>query len=145
MAIDWKSYRADDRRCSAYIQCPAALDSVERCAYYDRIAERYIEDMVTEIENIKQYRQDLFRRMKAIYSSPHRPKITLRRERRDSVFYYLQEWDIYEDQTIPPQQVSCTKYTGTDRAKAISDYRAAVKAHPGIDCEMNIEKGKWER
>ena len=28
---------------------------------------------------------------------------------------------------------------------AISDFRAYVKSHPGINAEMSIEKGRWER
>lgn len=143
--IDWKGYRATDRRCSAYIQPPATLCTVDRCQYYDQIAARYISEMEKEIEDIKQYREDLFQRMRTIYTATYHLKITLTREKRDSVRYFLQEWKIYDDGEIEPEQISIQTYRGAERAQAIKDYRAALKAHPGVACEMDIAKGKWER
>ena len=143
--IDWKGYRATERRCSAYIQPPASLGTVDRCQYYDQTAARYIADMEKEIEDMKQYRADLFHRMRTIYAAPYHLKITLTREKRDSVRYFLQEWKIYDDGEIQPEQISIQTYSGAERAQAIKDYRAALKAHPGIVCELSIAKGKWER
>ncbi len=145
--IDWKSYRAKDRRCSAYIEDPATLGTVERCTYYDRSAARYIEALQAEIECMQEYRRQLFDRMQKLYSTPERSRVTLTREKRydNKVKYYLQWWAVPVDPAIPPRVVKSTTYAGTERAQAIKDYRAAVKAHPGIDCEMSIAKGRWER
>ena len=145
--IDWASYRVTDRRCSAYIQKPADLDTVDRCQYYDQITARYISDMEQEIERMKEYRAELYQRMRTIYAAPYHLKITLKREKRyqDKVIYYLQYWKEYESGEIPPEQISCDRYPGADRAQALKDYRQALKAHPGVKTELDIQKSAWER
>lgn len=145
--IDWNTYRAADRRVSAYIRNPAELDTVERCAYYDAYAARYIAEMEAEIEEMKQYRAAVYERMRKLYSTPCTLKITLDREKRlnDKVIYHLNIWQVPIDPTIKPQLIENTNYAGTERAAAIKAYQAAVKAHPGVDCELNIAKGLCER
>lgn len=61
------------------------------------------------------------------------------------MFYFLTVEKVFVDGGIDPLLIESTKYTGTERAQAIKDYRAALKAHPGVACEMDIAKGKWER
>lgn len=34
---------------------------------------------------------------------------------------------------------------GGERRKAIADYKAACKSHPGAETVLDIEKGRWER
>jgi outer membrane receptor for ferric coprogen and ferric-rhodotorulic acid len=130
-----------------YLTKPSALDTIERCQRYDREAEQYLAELAGEIENIKEYRKDVFARMQMIYAAPWELKITLRREARycDRKYYYLTVEKVYQAPGIQPEQVSCTKYAGTERSKAIADYRAALKAHPGVACEMDIARSKWER
>lgn len=36
-------------------------------------------------------------------------------------------------------------YSGADRRKAINDFNAHVKAHPGIIAEQDIQKRPWEK
>lgn len=148
--IDWNGYRATDRRVSAYLSNPSELDTVERCAYYDGIAARYIAEMEAEIAEMKQYRAALYERMQKLYSTPYTLKITLDREKRwndagKRVIYHLNIWQVPIDPTMKPQLIENTNYAGTERAAAIKAYKAAVKAHPGVDCELNIEKSRWER
>ena len=59
--------------------------------------------------------------------------------------YHLNIWKVPIDPTMKPQLIENTNYAGTERAAAIKAYKAAVKAHPGVDCELNIAKGRWER
>ena len=145
--IDWNGYRATDRRVSAYIRSPSELDAVERCAYYDGIAARYIAEMEAEIAEMKQYRAALYERMQKLYSTPCTLKITLDREKRwnEKVVYHLNIWQVPIDPSIKPQLMETTRYSGAERAAAIKAYRAAVKAHPGVACELNIAKSRWER
>ena len=148
--IDWSSYRATDRRLSAYIRDPEDIDTVERCAYYDKAAARYIAEMEAEIEEMKQYRAAVYERMRKLYSTPCKLKITLDREKRwydagKKVIYHMNIWEVPIDPTMKPQLIENTNYAGTERAAAIKAYKAAVKAHPGVDCELNIAKGRWER
>ena len=145
--IDWSRYKATDRRVRAFVEDPAKLGTVERCTYYDGIAARYIASLEAEIACMKEYRAQLFDRMQKLYSTPESPRITLTREKRydGKVYYYLQWWAVPVDPAIPPRVTESTTYPGKERAQAISAYKAAVKAHPGIDCELKIEKAKWER
>ena len=146
MAIDWSNYRAEERLQRAFIQNPAELHTVERCQSYDMTAARYIEELKAEIEEMEAYRQELFARMQQIYSTPYTLKITLTRERRESgIFYWLQLWHCYDDPTIEPEAIESTRYAGKERARAIRDYHAALKAHPDVACSMDIAKRKWER
>ena len=82
-----------------------------------------------------------------MYSTPCTLKITLDREKRwnEKVVYHLNIWQVPIDPTIKPQLMETTRYAGTERAAAIKAYRAAVKAHPGVACELNIAKSRWER
>lgn len=145
--IDWTRYGAKDRRCSAYLENPDALDTVERCTYYDGTAARYLESLRAEIAEIEDYRRQVFARMQKLYSTPERPRITLEREKRynNKVQYYLKRWAVPVDPSIPPRVIESTTYPGTERAQAIKDYKAACKAQPGVDCAMDIQKGPWER
>ena len=145
--IDWNRWNAGERKCFAYIVNPAELDTLSRCESYDQTAASYIEEMTAEIEEMKAYRQAVFHRMQTLYSIPYRLKITLTREKRyrGNVHYYLRHWKEYIGSDIPLEETSCTEYPGTDRAQAIKDYRLALKDHPGVACEMDIAKGKFER
>lgn len=145
--IDWNAWKAGERRCCAYIENPAKLDTVARCALYDQTAARYIAEMTAELEEMKAYRQALFGRMQTLYSTPRRLKITLKREKRyqGNVYYFLCYWQEYIEADIPPELVSSTKYPGTERAQAIKDYHQALRTHPGVSCEMDIAKSPYER
>lgn len=145
--IDWKGYRATERHCSAYIQPPAALETVARCQQYDQDAARYIAELQAEITEMQEYRAELFARMQRLYSAPYELKITLKREvrYREKKFYFLCVWKVYHEDDITPEIIESTKYAGTERAQALKDYHAALKAHPGVACEMDIAKGKWEK
>ena len=45
----------------------------------------------------------------------------------------------------PAQLAAMLGETEEDVAAAIKAYQAAVKAHPGVACELNIAKSRWER
>lgn len=138
----------ESRNISVYLQNPStSIHSVEDAARQDRWISEYISRMEQEIKLMQEFRQINFQRMQQIFASPWQMKILLKRERHydGKVFYFLQEWKVYEDSTIRPQQLSSQKYPGTDRHKAIADFKAYQKSHPGILAEMDIEKSKWER
>jgi len=145
--IDWTSWRATDRRVQNYIEKPSTLNTVERCQYMDRQTEKYIAELQAEIAQMQGYRTELFARMQQLYSAAYDLKITLKREVRygEKKFYFLCLWKVYHDHGIDPLLIESIKFAGTERAQAIKDYRAALKAHPGVACEMDIAKGKWER
>ena len=142
--INWSDYRAEERRRYCYIQCPAKLNTVERCQFYDKSAATYIKELEEEIEQMKSYRLELYERMRLIYATPYRLKITLHREKRDTVSYYLKFIKEYIENDIAPETLETRHYSGKERNKAIAEYKQAIKEHAGVACEMRIEKSKWE-
>ena len=66
-----------------------------------------------------------------------------RRTYRGSVEYYLQYNRTYPDGTSNTGETPVC--AGEDRHKAIADYRAAFKAHPGAPCVLDIGKPPLER
>ena len=102
--------------------------------------------MERKIEQLKAYRLALSERYNYLASAPQQPVVRLKRVKSYSgkVFYHL---NTYTKNLLDGNEVetSSTHYTGTERSKAISDYKSYVKSHPGITAEMQIEKPKWER
>ncbi|MBQ9269687.1 MAG: hypothetical protein IJ206_09255 [Oscillospiraceae bacterium] len=143
-------YRNDEQHNHyIYLRNPKSLYTVKDCQYQDSRYAQYISDLERELETLRNLRQENFQRMQYLYSLMYTPMVKLRRERRGlrdgKVFYYLEEWKVYEDSTVKPEQISRKEYPGTARRQAISDFHAYVKSHPGIQAEMDIEKGRWER
>lgn len=142
-------YRNDEQHTHyIYLRNPSSLQSISDCEYQDSQLSRYITELQSEISTLQNLRQETFQRIRYLYSVPFFPKVTLTRERRfrdGKVYYYLCTWKIYDAPDIEPERISCETYPGTARHQAIKDFRAYVKAHPGIQSEMNIEKSRWER
>lgn len=119
------------------------------CQSQDSRLQRQISDLESELELLRNLRSQNFQRMQYLYSLTYFPMVKLSRSRRgyphEKVFYFLEEWKVYEDSAVSPELVSRTEYPGTERHRAISDFRAYVRSHPGIRSEMNIEKGSRER
>ena len=140
---------ADDAeiRLYGFLRRPAALDDVKQIMMYDKSAASLIDDCRRTIEQMTAYRKALQERYNYLASAPTVPVVRLTR-RRDSytnkVFYDLTLFRRYID-TGKETRESNTVYPGTERSKAISDYKAYLKDHPGIIAEMDIKKGKWER
>lgn len=132
-----------------YLVDPESLTTLSQCQQQDERISRYISDLESELEILRNLRSQNFSRMQHLFSLPWVPKVELLREKHyygdGKVYYYLIHWKVYLDSTTPPEQISSQKYPGTDRRRAISDFNAYVKSHPGILSEMNIEKGRWER
>lgn len=142
--IDFGEYRSEERREYCYIRNPETLNTATDCQRYDKTAADYIDRLQKEIETMREYRQTLFERMQKIYSATYFYKVTLHRQNYGTIAYFLRVFKVYSD-GIQPEEVSCVRYCGKDRSKAIKDFRQYVKDHPGILAEMNIEKSKWER
>lgn len=130
-----------------YLLRPDKLDTCDRIASYDKSAEQYIARLARQIEQLKSYRLALQERYNEIATAPTVPLVRLKREKNtwtNKVSYYLTVYKKYTE-TGELVKVESTTYSGTERHKAIRDFEAYKKAHPGIISELNIEKGKWEK
>ena len=135
-----------DERIYIYLTHPEAINRLADVVKYDKKAIDYIAELERKITQLKAYRLALSERYNYLASAPQQPVVRLKRVRSYSgkVFYHL---NTYTKNLLDGNEVetSSTKYTGPERSKAISDYKAYVKSHPGITAEMQIEKPKWER
>ena len=135
-----------DERIYIYLTHPDAINRLTEVIRYDERAIDYIADLERKIEQLNAYRLSLSERYNYLASAPQQPVVRLKRVKSYSgkVFYHL---NTYTKNLLDGNEVetSSTHYTGTERSKAISDYKSYVKSHPGITAEMQIEKPKWER
>ena len=135
-----------DVRMSIYMIHSDALNELDKVLYYDSKAVDVINEFERKIEQLKAYRIALAERYNYLATAPTQPVVRLKRERRyyeNKVYYFLVTYSrnmLYGSEV----QTSSTKYAGQERHKAITDYKAYIKSHPGIIAEMNIEKPKWE-
>lgn len=113
----------------------------------DKWASDDIQRLEEYIKVLKAYRQAIAERYQELETQPTIPVVTLKREKNyysNKVFYYLIISRKYVN-SGEMQQVSSTKYAGTDRKKAIDDFNSYVKSHPGIEAIKDIQKGRWEK
>lgn len=124
---------------------PRKTTDIKTLRKYDDWARRDIAELEAEIETIQAYRLDLMERAQYLTAEPGTLSIELHRRRtyRGNVEYYLQFVRTYPDGTSRTEQN--TMYSGKERNKAIADYRAACKDHPGAPCVLDIEKSPLER
>lgn len=129
-----------------YGQDPAAMLDLKSLESADRRAADDIRRLESYAEALKLYRAAIAQRYQELATAPTVPVITLKRSTKTSysgIQYTLAEYRQYLDGTRA--ELRHTTYSGKERHKAIADFNAAVKAHPGITAEMDIAKGRWER
>lgn len=112
----------------------------------DRRAAEDIAQLTHYITALKQYRKSLAERMEQLATMGFYTKCELRRERRwrdSKVFYYITISMVFDDGT--EQITESTKYSGTERNKALADYESMRKANPHWKCSKDIERKAWEK
>ena len=123
------------------------MNETARIQRSDECAAQLIQECQAAIAQLTAYRISLAERYGFLSSSPSVPVIRLERIRNtyeNKVYYHLRFLRRFlEDGTEVEERKE--KYPGTERQKAIADYKAYIKAHPGITAEMDIEKKRWER
>ena len=128
---------------------PAKINTIKDLTYHGGSAARYAAELRQLIETMEAYQQIIYDRAQVLASAQYHTEIHLRREKRyyndNKVFYYLEAVKVYDTPGIEPETIERTVYHGTDRRKAIADFEAYKKSHPGIIAVKDIAKGKWER
>lgn len=142
--------RTDEQlQARCYVIAPGTIDTVEKCAYWGGVADRGISDAEQMIEELKQYKMQLYSRAQALSVAAWHYELLLERRpegwKKPRVYYYLQLLKVYDDIDAKPELIENTKYQGADRRKAIADFEAQKRARPGIVARMEIEKRSWER
>lgn len=130
-----------------YLIRPDKLNTEREVKCYDESAACTIRECEHAIAQMQAYRQALAERYNYIATAPAVSVVRLARDRNrydNKVYYFLRTFRrILDDGTETVE--SEAKYPGTERRKALADFDAYVKAHPGIVAEKDIEKSRWER
>lgn len=128
-----------------YGRRPGAIYDLDELQREDERSANMIADLEAMVDCLKQHRQAIAERYQELSTAPTVPVITLKRTKTiyNGIQYTITHYRQYLDGTRA--EISHTTYSGKERHKAIADYKAAVKAHPGITAEMDIAKGRWER
>lgn len=128
-----------------YCSDPRTETSLKRLRRLDDMTAKEIERLQNELSALQAYRLDLMERAQYIATASYTVSVELHRHKLycGGVEYKLQIVRTYEDGTR--HEDNRTMYSGKDRYKAISDYKAAFKSHPGAETVLDIEKGRWER
>ena len=128
-----------------YYSDPSNVTNMDRLRVLDEMTTREIERLQNELSALQAYRLDLMERAQYLSTASYTVSVELHRHKLycGGVEYKLQIVRTYEDGTR--HEDSLTRYTGKERHKAIADYKAACKSHPGAETVLDIEKGRWER
>ena len=132
-----------------YLPDPRSVNTMERLSYYGGCAARYAAELRAMIETMEAYQQIVFDRVQELTTAPYHTELHLRRERRyyrdNKVYYYLEIHKVYDTPGIDTEVIERTEYPGSERRKAIAEFEAYKKSHPGIIAVKDIAKSKWER
>lgn len=124
-----------------------SMNETDRIRRYDESAARLIQRCEETISRLTAYRVSLAERYSYLAAAPSIPVVRLERDRNSysgKVYYFLRTLRRFPEDGTEVEK-SRKKYPGAERHKAISDFKAYVKAHPGITAEMDIEKRRWEK
>ena len=118
---------------------------IKRLLQYDKHAQSDIERLESIIEELKEYRKELYNHVQEVQSIATSLKLSLtrRKDYHGKVFYYLRIEKVYGD-NMAVCELSET-YTGTERHKALARIKELQKQYVGIKTEIDIEKSRWER
>lgn len=128
-----------------FLMNPENIHEINKIAAYDKGAEETIEQCRKAIETLTAYRLALSERYNELATAPVVPVVKLIREKRyhQNVFYHLITCNRNLDSGKDTGE-SRTTYEGSERHKAIKDFEAYCKSHPGIIAVKQIEKSIWE-
>lgn len=119
--------------------------SMKELLSYDKYALRDIARLESIIDELKEYRKELYNHVQEVQSIATRLKLSLarRKDYHGKVFYYLRIEKVYGD-NMAVCELSET-YAGTERHKALARVKVLQKQYVGIETEISIEKSRWER
>ena len=123
-----------------------SMKDLKHLRFSDERAAAIIGECRALVDQLTAYRISLTERYNYLSTAAAVPVVKLIRERNwydKKVYYYLRTFRRYLDDGTDIEE-SCTKYHGSDRKKAFSDFDEYCRSHPGIIAEKEIEKRLWE-
>ncbi len=130
-------------RFNGYYLKPEHYSSMDRLVNADRGVAEDIARLEAAIKELKEYRKQLAGRAVELEAMPKHTRATLKREKGESVRFFLKIDIVYEDGTV--QNKSQEVYPGKERRAALAAFEELVKAHPHWESVKDIEKGWWEK
>ena len=130
-------------RFNGYYLKPNRYSDVKSLLGADERAAEDIARLESAINDIREYRKQLAARAAQLETMASHKRVSLKREKRDNVVFYLSVDVVYEDGTEANDFRKV--YVGKERRAAIAAYNKFVKAHPRWERVKDIEKGWWEK
>lgn len=126
-----------------YLLRPDQLTAKE-IKHYDESAEQTIKELEDTAAALREYRLALAARYAELSTMPYTLRLELIRERgwKGPVTYWLRLVRHYEDGH--EEEEWSKDWPGNERHKALKAYREELKARPGIETKLDIEKSRWE-
>lgn len=132
-----------------YLPDPRSLNTLKECTYQGGSAARYAAELRAMIETMESYQSLIYDRVQELTTAPFHHELHLTREKKyyadNKVFYYMEVKKVFDVDGINPETIERTTYPGTERHKALNDFAAYQKSHPGIIAVKDIAKATWER
>lgn len=131
-------------RLTAYLLRPDVL-TADRIKAHDDSAARMIDRCNELIDQLTEYRAALAERYAALATAAYRDRLELTRDpgyRGKPVIYFVRIVRTYEDGH--EEEEWSKDWPGNERHKALKAYREELKARPGIETKLDIEKSRWE-
>lgn len=119
------------------------IPEMERLKRYDNWISQDIVAAEKAIEEAKAYRLELAKRAAQLEAMQSHTRVTLKREHRGNIAYFLYTEKVYEDGTS--EMLQSNRYEGKERHKAIKAFRGMRKQYPGYEYIEDIKKSQWER
>ena len=129
-----------------YHNHPNRHNTAKEVLQADQRAARDIEELQEAIDNLKEIRAALAARYNELATMPYTYTLELKRDhgyRGSNIRYIIRICKIYEDKSTAEELYET--FPGKERHKAIARYKELAKSRPGITCQMDIEKSRWER
>ena len=118
------------------------LNSLKKIEEANRDTQFIIDEIRALEECCKAYQQMLYERTQQITTAGYHMVAKLRRYKSyysKHVTYHFTVVKVFDDPSMQPLVVDSTDYPGTDRRKAIDDFNAYLKQHPGIEYVKEID------
>lgn len=133
--------------CNVSLPAFTGVVDLDNLARYDRYATDQINRLKAAITAVENYRVKLFEHSQKIQQSATHKQICLKREKNyynNKVFYYVTLSEVFEDfketyTSTNKKTLEQTKYPGTERHKAIAQYKALKKQYPYAEAVSNID------
>ena len=131
-----------------YIIKPDKIKTLAEVQEIDKRTTEEIKYLLSKIELLKLYREELFKRFQEINAVNFHLRVMIDRQRQyyeNKVFYYITVDKIPDRADVAPVPILCEKFNGKERHTALKRFDELCKQYPHAEQIKKIEKSQWEK